>query len=250
MITEKEIKHLLYEDEDGDVIGLDEVQLLEPIPTKRVSLLRELLNGKDLYVAYQAALILAAWNDEEGLKTIDGFIDNKIHMTMEVSPHRLYGYDNVYDEIAWALYLSIDDDENPSEYVLNLIKKILRLYGPCDFEGSLKLCLLDINCSDLLSDIYKALERALDLNKEYLASQLLPILAKWNHVKRWELITSFLAFKRQTPDPAHNIAEALGYINTIESKNILSDLSKHPEMTVVEEARKSLDGLEPFQEGA
>lgn len=247
MITEKEIKHLLYEDESGDVIGLDEVQLLDPIPTERVDSLRELLNSKDSYVAYQAALILAAWNDDEGLTKIEGLIDNKIHLTMEVSPHRLYGYDNVYDEIAWALYLSIEDDENPPEHVLNLIKKILKLYGPCDFEGSLKLCLLDINCSNLLPDIYKALERALDLNKEYLASQLLPVLAKWNHVKKWEIIKSFLTFKRQTPDPAHNIAEALGYIDTAESKNILSDLSSHPEVTVVEEARKSLAILETLQ---
>lgn len=247
MITEKEIKYLLYEDEAGSIIGLDEVQLLDPIPTKRVGFLRELLNSKDLYVAYQSALILVAWDNEEGLKSIEGFIDNKIHMTMEVSPHRLYGYDNVYDEIAWALYLSIEDDQNPSEFVLNLIKKILKLYGPCDFEGSLKLCLLDINCSTLLSDVYKALERALDFNKEYLASQLLPILAKWNHDKRWEIIESFLVLERQTPDPAHNIAESLGYIDTIESKKILSDLSKYPDATVVEEARKSLDVLESLQ---
>jgi hypothetical protein len=247
MMTEKDIKHLLYEDEAGNIIGLDEVQLLDPIPTQRVGLLRELLRNNDFYVAYQSALILAAWNDEEGLRTIEGFIDNKIHLTMEVSPHRLYGYDNVYDEIAWAIYLSIEDDENPPEYVLNLIRKILKLYGPCEFEGSLKLCLLDINCSKLLPDIYKAFERAMDLNKKYLASQLLPILAKWNHVKCWEIIKTLLALKRQTPDPAHNIAEALGHINTIESKKLLSDLSKYPEVTVVEEARKSLAALKTSQ---
>jgi hypothetical protein len=234
---------LLYEDEAGNTINLDEVQLLDPIPSQRVGLLRALLNSKDLYVAYQSALILVAWGDEKGFETIESFIDNKIHMTLEISPHRLYGYDNVYDEVAWALYLSIEDDENPTGYVLNLVKKILNLYGPCDFEGSLKLCLLDINCSQLLPDIYKALRRALDFNKEYLASQLLPILAKWNHAKRWELINSFLTLKKQTPDPAHNIAEALGYINTIESKKVLTDLSKYPEATVVEEARKSLDVL-------
>jgi hypothetical protein len=244
MIKEKEINHLLYEDEAGNVIGLDEVQLLDPIPAKRVGLLRELLDSKDLYLAYQSALILAAWEDKEGLKMVESFIDNKIHLKQEISPHRLYGYDNVYDEIAWALYLSIDDDQNPSDYVLSLIKKVLKLYGPCDFEGSIKLCLLDIDCSKIIDDIYEAFIRALDFNKEYLASQLLPVIAKWNHSKRWDIIQTILKANKQTPDPAHNVAQALGYINTDQSKKILLDLSKHSENTVVEEAQKSLRAIE------
>lgn len=243
MIKEKEINHLLYEDEAGNVIGLDEVQLLDPIPTKRVELLRELLDNEDLYLTYQSALILAAWEDKEGLKMVESFIDNKIHLKQEISPHRLYGYDNVYDEIAWALYLSIDNDQKPSDYVFSLMKKLLKLYGPCDFEGSIKLCLLDIECSKIIDDIYEAFIRALDFNKEYLASQLLPVIAKWNHSKRWDIIQTILKADKQTPDPAHNVAQALGYINTDQSKKILLDLSKHSENSIVEEAQKSLRAI-------
>jgi hypothetical protein len=61
-----EIEPLLYEDEEGNVIGLDEVQLLEPVPTERipkvrllldkesVSILSQLLKNQDSSVSHQA----------------------------------------------------------------------------------------------------------------------------------------------------------------------------------------------------
>lgn len=47
-----DIYNAMYTDETGEVIGLDEVQLLEPIPTERIPKLTGLLLGDDLYMAY------------------------------------------------------------------------------------------------------------------------------------------------------------------------------------------------------
>jgi hypothetical protein len=60
-LTPENIRPLLYEDAQGEVIGLDEVQLLDPIPEHRIPLLRQLMNGQDKYLAVHAAQVLAAW---------------------------------------------------------------------------------------------------------------------------------------------------------------------------------------------
>lgn len=61
-----EAYQLLYCDDDGDVIGLDEVQLLDPIPADRVPKLRTLLEDSDFFTVYQALKVLVAWQDEAG----------------------------------------------------------------------------------------------------------------------------------------------------------------------------------------
>jgi hypothetical protein len=63
-------KHkIMYASADGEVIGLDEVQLLDPI-VERIAPLRALLAGPNAYDAYQAALILAAWGDARGARSV------------------------------------------------------------------------------------------------------------------------------------------------------------------------------------
>lgn len=48
-----EIEPLLYEDEEGNVIGLDEVQLLEPVPTERIPKVRLLLDKESVSILSQ-----------------------------------------------------------------------------------------------------------------------------------------------------------------------------------------------------
>jgi len=43
---------------------------LDPIPTERIAPPRALLGGDDLYLVYQAALVLTAWGDAAGLGKI------------------------------------------------------------------------------------------------------------------------------------------------------------------------------------
>lgn len=54
----------------GGVIGLDEVQLLDPIPVERITKLTACLGDNDLYLAYQYGLVLAAWGVREGAFTL------------------------------------------------------------------------------------------------------------------------------------------------------------------------------------
>lgn len=58
---------LVYEDDAREVIGLDEMQVLEDPLTERIPAVRALLAGDDAWVAFQAAEILTAWGDGAGM---------------------------------------------------------------------------------------------------------------------------------------------------------------------------------------
>jgi hypothetical protein len=59
--------------------------------------------------------------------------------------------------------------------------KLLKLYGDKFFESKLKNCLLEIQPrKELLPYIIKALESSLKNERYYQASQLLPVIAKYN----------------------------------------------------------------------
>lgn len=246
-MTPVDIQHLLYEDQDGEVIGLNEVQLLDPPPVERIPAVKSLLHDEDLYLVFHAAIVLAAWGVDEGLEKIEEMIDKEVHTIMEFVPHRIESYDNVYDEFAYAVRLyglsggSIADRDR-------IYSKLLSLYGKVRFQGHLKSALLREEGHEFVAETITAIERALSYGHEYIASQLLPVLARWRPEKAWEMIPRFRRTSRQTPDPAANVAEALGYIDTAESKKLLSEYLKHKGGGVAEEARRSLiklGGLEP-----
>jgi hypothetical protein len=171
----------LYTNETGEEVGLDEVQLLDPIPVKRIPRLIVLLGNDDLYMAYQSGLILAAWGIKEGVAYFQHFIDARIDKNVTFERHRLWGLDNVYDVIAEALGIAILVDYNRVE-VISMLRDILKLYGECYFESKLKGVLLNLDEQSLLPDIKLAMQLALQHERYYQASQLLPILAKYDGV--------------------------------------------------------------------
>lgn len=242
-LSKEEIYHLLYEDDQGNVIGLDEVQLLDPPPLERAPALLELLKSDDLYLVYQAAIVLAAWGEEAGLDKIEELIDMRVHIYEEIAPQRIEDYDNVYDELAYAVHLYGLTGKRP-EARERIYGKLLELYGPCWFESKLKYVLLKSDFSNLAPNVRAAIERALSLERAYLASQLLPVLARWEPFEAWQLAPRFINQPSQTPDPMANVAEALGYIKKPESEELLNHLSRHQDAAVAEEARKSLDRLQ------
>ncbi len=241
-VSASEIQRLLYEDEDGRIVGLDEVQLLDPPPLSRIPAVKSLLKETDLYVVFQAALVLAAWGDSEGLAKIEELINKRVHTIQEFAPHRIYDYDNVYDELAYAVYLYGLSSKHETDRK-RIFEKLLRLYGPSQFESKLKYALLKSDFHELSPAVKEAIERAVALNRPYLASQLLPVLARWEPGKAWDLIPQFLSYPRQTPDPVLNVAEALGYINRSESKNLLRDLENSSDTLIAQKARESLRKL-------
>jgi hypothetical protein len=108
-------------------------------------------------------------------------VDIRIDKIAEFEPHRLSGEDNVYDVIAEALGVAVLSDYDKSE-VAEILRDILQLYGECYFESKLKRVLINLGEKSLLPDIKRAMQSALEYERYYQASQLLPVLAKYDKV--------------------------------------------------------------------
>jgi len=239
-LSESEIEALLYTSLDGEVIGLDEVQLLDPPPHVRIPALITLLEHADPYIAFQAAIVLAAWGVIEGMGKIEQLIDQRVHEHAEISPNRIYDYDNVYDELAYAAHLyRLTVGETPEG--VRIFRKLLGLYGTCRFESRLKHALLKTQGTELLPDVRAAMERAWNAGHEYLASQLLPPLARWDPegAEAWSL----KLMNAKDPLALANVAEALAYVDTEHARTLLRRLAAHPERAIADQASDSLAKL-------
>lgn len=234
--------HLLYTDEFGDDVGLDEVQLLDPPLEERVPKLCEMLNSSNAYLSYQSALVLTAWGKDIGLNKVTQFIDTEIVSTFEFSPHRITDEDNVYDDLSYAIYL-YGLSGGDRDKMLDVFKKILAIYPKYFFESKLKHGLIKTEFVELTFPIEKAIKETLSKGRVYQASQLLPVLAKLNPKKGWEMIPSFTSFSRVEPDPIINVTEALKYCSSKESINLLKQYSSSDSSIIADEAKKSLSYL-------
>lgn len=170
----------LFKDENGLEISIEDIQMLEDIPRERIPKYIELLSDEDKYTAYLSMLILIAWGIEEGFNEANKFIDNQYDNDYEYEPHRIWGADNVYDVIADAFYISTFNTNNQKS-IFPYLKKLLALYGKKYFDSKLKYVLLDIvPDKELLPFILNAVQDALNEKTYFQASQLLPVIAKYN----------------------------------------------------------------------
>jgi len=204
------IYQALYADEAGDIVGLDEVQLLDPIPASRIPELVPLLASTDLYLAYQAGLVLAAWGIKEGVDYLRHLVEIRIDRLVELEPHRLTGEDNVYDVLAEALRVAVLSgyDEHA---IAAILQRILALYGDCYFESKLKNTLLRLNMVVLLPAIKQAMTSALEHGRYYQASQLLPVLAKYDGDYALSQVNVFELLVVKDERIAHNLTEMREY---------------------------------------
>lgn len=186
-----EIYNALYTDETGEVVGLDEVQFLDPIPRERIPKLVNLLTSEDLYLAYQCGLVLAAWGVEQGVRYLQHLVTIRIDKLAEFEPHRLWGQDNVYDVIARAFSMALQYTDYNKEELIAALSEILNLYGECYFESRLKYALIDNDVPELFLRIKQAMQLALDHERYYQASQLLPVLAKYDRAYALAQVTTF-----------------------------------------------------------
>ncbi len=125
---------------------------------------------------------------------------------------------------------------------MRVFGKLLALYGPCFFESKLKRALLRLDLPALAPDVRAALERALGLDRAYLASQLLPPLARWEGEAIRPLLAQILSTPREgcAPDPLSNVAEALGYLPGPDSRHQLEQYARSQYPAISEEARRAL----------
>ena len=202
-----EIYDALYTDETGEVIGLDEVQLLDPIPHERTSVLINLLTGDDLYLAYQCGLVLAAWGIEQGVRYLQHLVTIRIDKVIELEPHRIWGQDNVYDIIARAFSITLRFTDYNKEEVIISLSNILSLYGECFFESKLKYALIDSDVPQLLPSIKQAMQAALNHERYYQASQLLPVLAKYDKAYAFAQVETFKQLVAKDERIRYNLEE-------------------------------------------
>ncbi|UOG75212.1 hypothetical protein MTX78_01115 [Hymenobacter tibetensis] len=206
-----DIYNALYTDETGKVVGLDEVQLLEPVPVNRVPELMAQLFSDDLYLAYQCGLVLAAWGVEEGVNYLRSLIDSRIDKIAEFEPHRLWGEDNLYDVISEALGVAILSDYDRSE-IVDILRDTLQLYGECYFESKLKGVLIRLDEDSLLPDIKRAMQLALGNQRYYQASQLLPVLAKYDNAYALTQVSMFQNLIQKDDRIRYNLGEMQAYL--------------------------------------
>jgi len=128
-MTKSEIEKLFdfskyYENEEFDVELFDDILLLEEelIPLDRVKEFKKLLvpvwekekNLKEIaWYNIDAGRILASWGYKEGLDYLKTLITYGFKDVSTIYPHRLYGYDQVYEYILDAF----------TNYVLNFSNK-------------------------------------------------------------------------------------------------------------------------------
>jgi len=189
-----EIRGLLYATDNDEEFGLDEVQLMEEIPVDRIPKLINLLDNESKFIAYQAMLILTAWNIEEGFKKASAFIKEQPDKDYEFEPHRIWGADEAYDYIANALYKATFNGRNVDDIIPFYIE-LLKLYGVKYFDSKFKRRLMKIGKrTELLPFIIKAINSALENERYFQASQLLPVIAKYEksvingYIKRFETL--------------------------------------------------------------
>ncbi|MEW4453759.1 hypothetical protein AB1L30_13885 [Bremerella sp. JC817] len=235
----------LYCDDEGDVIGLDEVQLLDAPSETRVEILLKTLSHEDWEARKQAARVLAAWGFDAGLDTLEQLIDLRIDQHGVEVRHSIYGYNYVFDQLAEAVHLFQMLGESPrrEEDQRRIYSKLLALYGECDFRSDLKYALARSGYAELLPEVVAAIERALAADKVYQASQLLPVVARWSPAIAWDWTAKFWSEERLVPSPLANVAEALGEIDTDASREMLQSLSTHVDTVVRDEAAHSWEKL-------
>lgn len=196
-----------YNEEENEGYDLNEIQLLGKINLERVEKLKLLFHNDNQYIAYQAMLILLAWAIPEGFKQLDRFISEKWDEKENFESHRIHGEDNVYDVIAYALYISTLNGKTEEELYL-YIKYFLSIYGDKFFESNLKDFLLKKNCRPLLKEIEQVIQSALQNKRYYQASQLFPVIVHYDKNNFNKYIDVFKALINQDGRIAYNIEEA------------------------------------------
>lgn len=239
-----EVERLLYGDEDGEIEGLDEAQLIDPPPLERVPAVRTILyQHPDPTIRFDALLVLTAWGDDEALALIGQLLKSRDLDAYELAPDRITDQDNAYDELAGAVHIYTLTKEAASQPVLDLYRQFLSLYPHYFFRGKLKSALLKIDAPALVADVVAAIQGRMATGHVYQASQLLPVLARWDAAAAMAMIPPLLTRPAETPDPVNNVAEALGYIDSAESRRQLEAWLRHSDAAVVEEASRAFARL-------
>ena len=213
---------------------------------ERVPALRRLLDDPDHYVAFQAAQLLTAWGDDEGIRYFAQLVGRWLESGPSTGPgyyaHRLFDYDNSGDYIAEALYHYCTSSGRDPAAVIPVYRNLLALYGPVAFESRLADALLYAPGDQLVTEIAAAVDRALALSKVELASRLARTLAKWQGSAALPVIDRIASLADSRAARA-DIARALRSAPVDAAAPRLTRFAADPDSYVAGTARESLREL-------
>lgn len=235
----------LYCDAAGEVIGLDEVQLMEPIPAERVVFLRELFASGSEYERYQAALVLVAWNDPDIFARLDWYLDQLMARSGEaLSPDRLHSVDTACDWVAGALSISLLNGarvETVDYYTRKLLAGVTSQY----YRSGLQSLLVKTTRPVLVADLEMALRGAFEAAQQSKAALFLEPIARVEPMLAWSLIATLPWDPAVRPSPMFEIADALAFIKSAESRQYLEWLLHDQGPGVADRAAKVLSSNPP-----
>jgi len=220
-----ETQRLLYEDETGELEGVFEVQLMDPIPVDRLLPVRALIGGSDLVAWSHALRVLLGWGDEAGLVEAERFLESDKNPFEGIDTHRLFGTDLTYDNLASALSIGFSINGLPKGRVIALANRLLALSEKVFFLNGLEDLVTKINDRSLLEATEHAVNRLAEDGQLRKGTDLLPALATMDPERAMRAIELFREPDGLTNLTAVGVARTLARIHTPASRRELEEIA-------------------------
>jgi len=213
---------LLECDDDGNYVGIDQVWDMEQISPQRLRGVIHLAYNGSREIRFYSTLTLLEWYEPVGLEACQSLLDSQLlDEGPALFPHRLWGEDCAYEELAFRVVRPIDDWEIQKPLIRRFLSP--EIYGKHAFlEGSFTRMLIPrkerphtLHFQTLADDILSAMQAALDSKElEYPVFQaslcLRPLVAmgKVDH----EGLEWFFNLPPQQPDPRFEAVSAARFL--------------------------------------
>ena len=232
-----EVQQLLYADETGELEGVFEVQVMDPVPVDRLPGVRSLIGGEDVVAWSHALLVLLGWGDEVGLVEAERIILGRIENPFDgVDTHRLHGVDLTFDNIAHALALGLDLNGLSHDRVRALAERLLQISGSVFFQNGLESLVTALADPSLTDETEGAISGLVEVGKNREASDLLPALAVLDADRAVRMIERVLSAEGLSRITALGVARTYARMPNASSKRELELI----------EAREDLPGANSF----
>jgi len=236
-----ETSALLYADESGEIVGVDEVQLLDEVPADRIPALRALLCGDDLGTRFGSLLLLAAWGDSDGLASAEQFLSSTGNEFDGLNPHRLHDQDRTYDLIADALSLAVRVRGMDPAQVTPHAERLLDMATSQFFEHGLQRLVTAIADPALGAETDAVVRRLARDGRHREASDLLPAVAATDPVAASEALNLFRTDTGFMDESVTGVATTLGRIRSEAAISELESLQQSEQPGAATAAKFALD---------
>ncbi len=214
MENEDPVKKLLYHADDDDELGLMEVQLMENPSPERTRQTIQLLSHSDEFVAFQACLILTAWNVAEGLGELRNWLKKIQSEPLGMNHHRIWGYDTSFEMIVEAIDYNYSLQRNPSlsSEINELIGICISTFSKTPGEDRLSELLLKYPVDPKFLDPLEAsIEQLIHQENWDQASYLVPVLGRYKSSRFVSYFEFFSKQKKQSSTVLRNLIVSTQY---------------------------------------